>query len=66
LYDWARPHVPRSQVEAKLADPADPDDKKWTALWLKRFTLERNKKLKGAILKIQSKRSPAHRWKDLT
>jgi hypothetical protein len=55
-----------TSYEAKLADPNDPDDKKWTARWLKRFTLERDKKLKGAVLKIQSKRGREYRWKDLT
>jgi len=29
---------------AKLEDPADPDDKKWTARWLRRFEQELAKK----------------------
>jgi len=54
------------EMESKLADPNDPDDKKWVARWLKRYAQERDKKVKGVILKLQSKRSPGQRWKDLT
>jgi hypothetical protein len=39
--------------EAKLADPNDLDDRKWTARWLQRCETERDKKTKGLILKIR-------------
>ena len=39
--------------EAKLADPNDPDDKKWTAWWLSRYEQELAKKRKGLALKQQ-------------
>jgi hypothetical protein len=39
------------EFEAKLSDPDDPDDKKWTARWLKRFESELAKKRKGLALK---------------
>jgi hypothetical protein len=38
-------------LEAKLADPNDPDDKKWTACWLTKYELELAKKRKGLALK---------------
>jgi hypothetical protein len=37
--------------EAKLADPIDPDDKKWTNGWLSRLRQELAKKRKGLELK---------------
>jgi hypothetical protein len=37
--------------EAKLADPLDPDDKRWTAWWLGRFRRELDKKRAGLTLK---------------
>jgi len=45
-----------TQFEAKLADPDDPDDKKWTARWLERFRKELNKKQAGRSLKQREKR----------
>jgi hypothetical protein len=47
------------QFEAKLADPDDPDDKKWTARWLERYRKELDKKEAGRSLKQREKR--AHR-----
>ena len=44
------------QFEAKLADPNDPDDKKWTARWLERFRKELDKKRSGRSLKQREKR----------
>lgn len=44
------------QFEAKLADPNDPDDKKWTARWLERFRKEFDKKRAGRSLKRREKR----------
>ena len=44
------------QYEAKLADSADPDDKKWTARWLDRFQKELDKKLAGRRLKQRERR----------
>jgi hypothetical protein len=35
------------QFQAKLVDGHDPDDKKWTACWLKRFEQELAKKQKN-------------------
>ncbi len=35
------------EFEAKLSDPNDPDDPKWTARWLKRFQSALAAKLKG-------------------
>jgi hypothetical protein len=52
-------------LTAKLADPNDPDDKKWVARWLQRYTKELEKKRKGIALKLQSKRSRGDRWKEL-
>lgn len=37
--------------EAKLADPHDPDDKRWTARWLSRLRKELDKKRAGRSLK---------------
>ena len=45
-----------TQLEAKLADPKDPDDKKWTARWLERFRKELDKKRSGRSLKQREKR----------
>lgn len=39
------------QFEAKLADPDDADDKKWTARWLTRFRKELDKKRAGRSLR---------------
>lgn len=44
------------QFETKLADPDDPDDKKWTARWLERFRKEFDKKRAGRSLKQREKR----------
>jgi hypothetical protein len=44
------------KLEAKLADPADPDDKKWTARWLERYRKEFEKKQAGRSLKQREKR----------
>jgi hypothetical protein len=43
------------QFEAKLADPDDADDKKWTASWLHRFRKELDKKRAGRSLKQREK-----------
>jgi hypothetical protein len=43
------------QFEAKLADPNDPDDKKWTARWLARYRKELAKKERGRDLKQRQK-----------
>jgi hypothetical protein len=42
-----------NEYEAKLGDPDDPDDKRWTARWLRRFRLEFDKKYKGLTLKVR-------------
>lgn len=34
-------------MEAKLADPSDPDDEKWKRRWLVRYRRELEKKQKG-------------------
>lgn len=47
--------------EAKLADPADPDDKKWVARWLHRFRRELEKKQAGSRLKQRERRSDRRR-----
>ncbi len=44
------------QFEAKLADPNDPDDKRWTVRWLNRFRKELDKKREGRSLKQREKR----------
>jgi hypothetical protein len=46
--------------EAKLADPNDPNDKKWTERWLKRFRMELAKKRRGRGMK-QSERLKVRR-----
>jgi hypothetical protein len=43
-------------LKAKLLDPDDPDDKKWTARWLKRYEMELAKKRTGLALKQSEKR----------
>ena len=43
------------ELEAKLADPADPDDKKWTEGWLNRHKAELAKKLEGRSLKTEER-----------
>ena len=48
------------ELEAKLADPDDPDDQRWTASWLRRYESELAKKSKGLALK-QSDRSSVSR-----
>ena len=40
-----------AEFNAKLSDPDDTDDKKWTQRWLNRFEKELNKKQKGLALK---------------
>ena len=45
------------QFEAKLADPDDQDDKKWTARWLSRFRKELAKKEAGRDLKQHEQRA---------
>jgi hypothetical protein len=45
--------------EAKLADPADPDDKKWTAQWLERYRREYEKKQAGREFKKRERRTAA-------
>jgi hypothetical protein len=40
-----------NELEAKLADPDDADDKRWTASWLKKYKQELAKKRKGLALK---------------
>ena len=44
------------EFEAKLADPNDPDDKKWTARWLSRLQKELDKKRAGRGLKQRDRR----------
>lgn len=44
------------EFEAKLANPNDPDDKKWTARWLTRFRKERDKKQVGRSVKQRDRR----------
>jgi hypothetical protein len=44
------------RFEAKLADPYDPDDTRWTARWLSRFRKELVKKRSGRGLKQLDKR----------
>jgi hypothetical protein len=52
------------ELEAKLADPDDTDDKRWVARWLKNYAKELEKKSKSLVLRLQSKRGPGIRWKD--
>lgn len=44
------------KFEAKLADPNDPDDKKWSSRWLERFRKELQKKRVGLSLKGRERR----------
>ena len=44
------------RFEAKLADPLDPDDNKWTASWLSKYRKELDKKYAGRALKQREKR----------
>jgi len=44
------------ELEAKLADPDDPDDRKWTAGWLTRYRKELDKKRAGRSLKQRERR----------
>jgi hypothetical protein len=39
---------------AKLADPRDPDDKKWVATWIRRFESELKKKRRALSQKERS------------
>jgi hypothetical protein len=50
------------ELEAKLSDPNDPDDRKWTTRWLSRFRQELDKKRDGRGLKQRDKRvrNPTH------
>ena len=50
--------------EAKLADPNDPDDKKWTERWLNRFKAELSKKLEGQSLKAEEKSKSVSRRRE--
>jgi hypothetical protein len=43
------------EFEAKLANPCDPDDRKWTARWLERLRKELEKKRAGRSLKQREK-----------
>jgi hypothetical protein len=43
------------ELEAKLANPVDPDDKKWTEGWLDRHQAELAKKLDGLSLKTEER-----------
>ncbi|MGL4464113.1 MAG: hypothetical protein ACRC1K_18340 [Planctomycetia bacterium] len=45
------------EFEAKLGDPYDPDDKRWTARWLERFRKGYDTKAAGRGLKQREKRS---------
>lgn len=53
-----------NECEARLADPYDPDDKKWTARWLNRYQMELDKKRKGYELKSEERRK--HRLRGLS
>jgi hypothetical protein len=44
------------QFEAKLTDPDDPDDKRWTARWLERLRRELARKRAGRRLKQRDRR----------
>ena len=44
-----------AELEAKLAHPADPDDKKWVERWLRRYQSELAKKLDGLSLKNEER-----------
>ena len=41
------------KLEAKLADPNDPDDNKWTGRWLSGYRKEFDKKRVGGSLKAR-------------
>ncbi len=43
------------QFEAKLTDPDDPDDKKWTQRWLDRLRRENERKIDSRERKQQEK-----------
>jgi hypothetical protein len=45
------------EFETKLANPDDPDDKKWTTRWLSRFWQELDKKRAGRSLKQRDKQA---------
>ncbi len=47
--------------EKKLADPADPDDKKWTMTWLTRCQRELEKKQKGMAFRERERSTPVRR-----
>jgi hypothetical protein len=50
------------QLEAKLADLEDTDDKKWTERWLNRYEAELAKKLDGRSLKaVEAAKATSHR-----
>ncbi|MGC8641684.1 MAG: hypothetical protein ACP5XB_17595 [Isosphaeraceae bacterium] len=54
--------VQMRQLEAKLADPEDPDDTKWTERWLNRYEAELAKKLNGRSLKGEERaKATSHR-----
>ncbi|MCS7471623.1 hypothetical protein NZK35_33665 [Stieleria sp. ICT_E10.1] len=48
------------KFQAKLADPDDPDDKKWTERWLDRLRKEHQKKV-GALERKQHEKLKHHR-----
>ena len=43
------------ELEAKLADPVDLDDRKWTERWLRRYEAELAKKLEALSLKTEER-----------
>jgi hypothetical protein len=47
----ARLELGIKDLESKLANPNDPDDKEWVQRWLMRFKKELAKKRKGLALK---------------
>ena len=49
------------ELEAKLADPDDHDDKRWTKRWLSRSERELAKKRKGLVLKARELRPKRRR-----
>ena len=48
-------------LEAKLANPNDVDDKRWTERWLKLHKKELSKKCQGLLLKSEEKSKPTFR-----
>lgn len=46
------------ELEAKLANPGDDDDRRWTARWLMRYRRELAKKRKGLALKQRERANP--------